>query len=102
MKKQIYKVSLAIVAMLSSISCNDSFLERIPLDEITSENFWNTENDLKVYNNGLYDIARNEDNVPILMGHDEGFDSQARGIWFLDGFSDNTAPRHSRGDFFQR
>jgi len=102
MKKQIIKISFAAFATLFSVSCNDDFLERKPLDQISSENFWTTENDLKVYNNGLYHIARNEDNVNILMGHDEGFDSQARGIWFLDGFSDNTAPRHSRADFFQR
>ena len=102
MKNHIIKFSLVVFATLLSVSCNDDFLERKPLDQITSESFWNTENDLRVYNNGLYHLARVEDNVPILMGHDEGFDSQARGIWFLDGFSDNTAPRHSRGDFFQR
>ena len=102
MKKQIIKVSLVVFATLLSISCNDDFLERKPLDQISSENFWNTENDLRVYNNNLYHLARNEDHVPILMGHDEGFDSQSRGIWYLDGFSDNTAPRHSRADFFQK
>ncbi len=96
------KISLVILATMISVSCNDDFLNRTPLDKISSENFWNTENDLRVYNNSLYHIARNEDNVPILMGHDEGFDSQARGIWYLDGFSDNTGPRHSRSDFFQR
>ncbi len=93
---------MVLATMVVSISCNDSFLERTPLDEISNDTFWNTENDLRVYNNSLYHLARFEDNVPILMGHDEGFDSQARGIWFLDGFSDNTAPRHARGDFFQR
>lgn len=102
MKKQIIKVSLVVFATLFSISCNDDFLERKPLDQISSDNFWNTENDLRVYNNGLYHLARNEDNVPMLMGHGDGFWSQARGIWYLDGFSDNTAPRHSRADFFQR
>jgi hypothetical protein len=102
MKKHIIHITPFLLAMVLSVSCNDDFLQRTPLDEISNEIFWNTENDLKVYNNGLYHLARNEDNVPILMGHDEGFDSQARGIWFLDGFSDNTGPRHSRADFFQR
>ena len=102
MKKHIIKAGLLLFATLLSVSCNDDFLERTPLDEIRNDVFWNTESDLKVYNNGIYHLARNEDNVPILMGHDEGFDSQARGIWYLDGFSDNTGPRHSRADFFQR
>lgn len=102
MKTQIIKLFLVLIGTMGSISCNDDFLERKRLDQISTENFWNTENDLKVYNNGLYHLARNEDNVPILMGHDEGFDSQSRGPWYLDGMSDNTAPRHSRADFFQR
>ncbi len=100
MRKYIIKISLAFAVLM--FGCNDEFLERQPLDEITNEAFWNTENDLKVYNNSLYDLARDDENVPILMGHDDGFESQSRGIWHLSGFSDDTAPRHSRHDFFQR
>ncbi len=100
MKKYIITMSLTVVATM--FSCNDDFLDRQPLDQISNDVFWTTENDMLVYNNSLYDLARFEDNVPILMGHDEGFDSQSRGMWFHDGFSDNTAPRHSRGDRFQR
>lgn len=102
MKAPIFnKVCLIVFATLMSVSCNDDFLERTPLDEISNETFWNTENDLRVYNNGLYNIARREDDVSILVGHDEGFDSQSRGPWFWDGMSDNTGPRHSRALFFQ-
>jgi hypothetical protein len=93
---------MVVVATLLSFSCNDEFLDRQPLDEISNDSFWNTENDLSVYNNSLYDLARNDDNVPIFMGHDDGFDSQKYGIWYLDGFSDNTGPRHSRSLNFQR
>ncbi len=93
---------MAVFATLIAVSCNDDFLERMPLDEISNETFWNTENDLKVYNNGLYNIARREDDVSILVGHDEGFDSQSRSPWYWDGMSDNTAPREARADFFQR
>lgn len=100
MKKYISKISLALAVIM--FGCNDEFLERQPLDEIPNEAFWNTENDLRVYNNSFYDIARNDDNIPIMMGHDDGFDSQSKGIWHLSGFSDDTAPRHSRHDFFQR
>lgn len=101
MKKYI-KFFLAVVITLLSFSCNDDFLERRPLSQITSEYYWVTENDLRVYNNSIYDLAKNEDHVSMLMGHDEGFDSQSRGYIHQDGFSDNTAPRHSRHDFFQK
>ena len=100
MKIYISKITLVLAVIM--FGCNDEFLDRQPLDEISNEAFWNTENDLRVYNNSLYDLARNDDNVPILMGHHDGFSSQRWGIWHLAGFSDDTAPRHSRHDFFQR
>lgn len=62
---------IALIALLFvGTSCNDEFLERIPLDSVSNETFWNTENDLAVYNNSLYDLSRNDNNVPINMGHD--------------------------------
>jgi hypothetical protein len=102
MKKHIIKVCLMVVATMVSYSCNDEFLERYPLDQISNESFWNTENDLRVYNNSFYHIARREDDVSMLMGHDEGFDSNRSSIWHLDGFSDNTAPRHARHIRYQQ
>ncbi len=100
MNRYILKISCALAVLM--FGCNDEFLDRQPLDQISNDVFWNTENDLAVYNNSLYDLARNDANVPILMGHDDGFDSQSRGIWHLSGFTDDTAPRHPRHDFFQR
>ncbi|GAA5221930.1 RagB/SusD family nutrient uptake outer membrane protein [Membranihabitans marinus] len=94
--------ALSMVALMLTMGCNDDFLERYPLDEISNETFWNTENDLKVYNNGLYDLTRNDDNVPILMGHDGGFNSHKYGIWYTDEFTDNIAPRHSRHNRYQQ
>ncbi len=98
----IRRISLLAVATVLSFSCNDDFLEKAPLDEISNEIFWNTENDLLVYNNSLYHIARDDERVPILMGHDDGFDSRRIGIWYIDHFSDNIAPRHSRHIEYQR
>lgn len=102
MKKHIIKISLVLVATFLSFSCNDEFLERYPLDQISSEAFWNTESDLQVYNNGLYHIARREDDVSMLMGHDEGFDSNRSSIWYIDGFAGNTASRHARHTRYQQ
>jgi starch-binding outer membrane protein, SusD/RagB family len=90
MKKYIYKFSFTLFLITALSGCNDDFLERLPLDEISNETFWNTENDLLVYNNGLYAMTLNNDNVPIMMGHSTGNNIQS--IWFQDAFSDNLAP----------
>ncbi len=101
--KHILKYKFLIVgAALLMFSCNDDFLERAPLDEISAETFWNTESDLKVYNNRIYDLARSDNDVPILMGHDAGFSSHRWGIWYQDEFADNIAPRHSRHTRYQQ
>ena len=91
-------VSLAILFT----GCNNDFMDRQPLDEISNEAFWNTENDLMVYNNSLYNLARNDNDVPIMMGHHNGFSSHRWGIWHMDGMSDNMGPRHPRHNFFQQ
>ncbi len=102
MKKILLKSNFILLATLLCFSCNDDFLERSPLDEISNSSFWNTENDLRVYNNSLYNIARNDNDVPIFMAFDDGFDSHRYGIWHLSGFSDDTGPRHSRHDNYQK
>ena len=102
MKNFKLKINFLFVATLLLFSCNDEFLERLPLDRISNETFWSSENDLKVYNNHLYNMARNDINVPIMMGHHEGFDSNWCGIWYLDEFSDNIAPRETRHLDYQK
>ncbi len=103
MKKYIKSnLSILAIGLFVLSSCNDQFLERKPLDRITNETFWNTENDLRVYNNGLYNLMLFNDNVPILHGHDEGFNSHFLSFWFLDEFADNMAPRHARHTVYQQ
>lgn len=102
MKKNILRISLAVVATVLSVSCNDDFLQREPLDQVNNNTFWETENHLRVYNNTFYHLARIESATPIIMGHDQGFESQSRGPWYLDGMADNTANRAGRGEPFQR
>ena len=102
MKNNILKYSLIFLAIFVWEGCNNDFLERYPLDRISAETFWNTENDLKVYNNRIYDQARNDNDVPILHAHDDGFDSHRYSIWMLDEFTDNIAPTHSRHTRYQQ
>jgi len=93
---------MVVIATFLSFSCNDEFLDRQPLDEISNDSFWNTENDLMVYNNSLYNLVREDDKIGIFMGFDDGFGSRRHGIWHESGYSDNTAPRHSRHNEYQR
>lgn len=86
-----------IIAAMSLISCNDDFLERSPLDEVINEIFWNNENDIINYNNNLYEIAKDDRTVPILMGLGPGpgvlFE---HGLWWMDEMSDNLGATHPR------
>lgn len=92
----------AFLVSLLLIGCDENFLTKTPLDQVTDEVFWRTENDLRVYNNGLYNMARNDNDVPILMAHDDGFDSHRYSYWYLDEFTDNMAPLHSRHTRYQQ
>lgn len=86
--KNIKKGFFPIIIILL-ISCNDAFLERYPLDVISNETFWNTENDLKVYNNSIYRLAMDDANVPIMLGFSSFWNSTGYHIWYLDEMSDN-------------
>lgn len=90
MKRYINKIAFLCLMFVVLSGCNNDFLERYPLDQISNETFWNTENDLIVYNNGLYNMTINHDNVPILMGHSTGNNNLS--VWFQDAFTDNMAP----------
>ncbi|WP_186757441.1 RagB/SusD family nutrient uptake outer membrane protein [Echinicola salinicaeni] len=50
--KKIYIVITCFVGLLWG--CNDEFMERYPLDQISDENFWRTEQDLELYCNNFY------------------------------------------------
>ena len=45
---------LAITCASALLGCNDDFMDRFPLDSVTDENFWHTENDLKLFANKFY------------------------------------------------
>jgi len=94
MQKFKIKPGLVIIATILFLGCNNGFMERYPLDSISNETFWNSENDLIVYNNSLYNLMKDDNKVPILIGHG----TYDIGRWFLDEFSDNygsTEPRHN-------
>ena len=77
--------------------CNDDFLERQPLDQISKGTFWKSENDLRVYNNNFYDMAADDDDHPVMMGHtNSGWETRRVSIWYLDEYTDNMAATRNR------
>jgi hypothetical protein len=66
------QIMLALIAALFLGSCNDDFMDRLPQTEIGVENFFNTEEDLKMYCYGLYDFPS-----PWTYVADGGTDNQA-------------------------
>lgn len=59
-----YIFALGLTSMLLP-GCNNDFMERYPLDEITDESFWKTETDLKLMLNSLYPLY--------IIGHGSGW-----------------------------
>lgn len=92
MKTKIIKIGIGVFAAFVLLSCNDDFLERYPLDELSNETFWKTENDLAVYNNSIYNLTKEDRQTAVMMGHDSRIRSIDGSYLYLDGFSDNLAP----------
>ncbi|MGH2645301.1 MAG: RagB/SusD family nutrient uptake outer membrane protein, partial [Chitinophagaceae bacterium] len=47
-------ILLLCLMVLALGSCNNNFMNRLPLDQITDQNYWHTENDLRLYCNSFY------------------------------------------------
>lgn len=58
--KNIKNYILISALLFLAMACNNDYLERYPLDELTNETFWQSENDLKAYTAGLYSILDGE------------------------------------------
>ena len=53
--KKIFYTILILFTGINLISCDKDLLDKTPLDEISDPEFWNTENDLKLYVSNLYE-----------------------------------------------
>jgi hypothetical protein len=47
---------IALLLLFLVSGCDDSFMERYPLDAISEQNFWKSESDLKLYVNRFYPV----------------------------------------------
>ena len=52
--KKLYYISVLFSLLL--FSCNDSFLDRPPLDELTDDNYWQTEQHVINAANACYPV----------------------------------------------
>jgi starch-binding outer membrane protein, SusD/RagB family len=98
--KSILKQYFIFILLLFIIgACNDEFLERYPLDSLSSETFWKTESDLMNYNNRFYGMLSANHahrDIPILMGC---IDNQwTGGFWYGALFGDDFGPTHNRAE----
>lgn len=96
--KTLVKCVIFSSMLLMGYGCTD-FLNRKPLDEISNEGFWNTEEDMKVYNNRLYHMAADCGKTGIMIAH-----GLTRGYitsyLFIEQMSDNLASTNARSSFF--
>ena len=80
MKKSIQYIFI-LALIVSAVSCNDSFLDRTPLNNISDAKYWLSTNDLKLYVNNFYN--RND-----LLALENGWGSIGIYGWDADNGSD--------------
>lgn len=91
--KKIFKYTIyTIGSLLLFTNCNDSFLEREPTNDLNDAKYWKTANDLKVYNNGIYEAAGNNDENVFYLGNGHGgYNSSLYSSMAVESQSDNFA-----------
>ena len=58
------KIPYILFAILfSAAGCSDEFLDRLPLDQITDETFWKTEEQLILAVNGCYGALKGKNTI---------------------------------------
>lgn len=101
MKNITKQLGLLLLTLFAFSSCEDEFLDRFPLDELSNETYWRNEADMRNYNNSFYDLIRQDDTYPIAMGLGEGAGVNfTQGIWWQDQMSDNLGAIHPRAQAF--
>ena len=57
MKNFLKRSSILLLSCAALISCNDDFLERLPLDEVAAEKYFTKPLDLEIYMNQFYNAS---------------------------------------------
>lgn len=70
-------------------SCNDSFMDRTPTDNLNDVSFWKTQNDLETYNNGIYNEAASNDYEFMTAYSNSGYNAFVYSVFSREIQSDN-------------
>ena len=94
--KNIFSKSVILgVIALASISCNDSFLERTPTNDLNPDSYWKTLTDLQSYCNGIYnaisDNAGTDDYSLILGFTNNAYNGKTTSVIPTEAMTDNYA-----------
>lgn len=76
-------------------SCNDSFLDREPTHDLNDASYWKTAEDLKTFNNGIYNIAATNDYEFFSAYSNNGSSSITYSMHSRETQSDNAVGLHS-------
>ncbi|MCW9707989.1 RagB/SusD family nutrient uptake outer membrane protein [Fodinibius salsisoli] len=94
--KRIYIVSVILLMSISILSCNDGFMTRAPLDEVSDENFWRTAQDMELYTNTFYQTYIRGHGYSWAAGRVQPYGVN-EGLAYRDVLSDNAAPESYLG-----
>lgn len=86
MKNSIYLIGLIFIVLMSMTSCDKAFLDKKPLDQISSAIFFKRTSDLELYMNGFYEPNNN------LLEYGESFtggNNYSQLMFLMDKGSDN-------------
>lgn len=92
MKRNINIYTLGVISCLLLFGCKKNLLDKYPLDQITDENYWKTENDLKLYTNSLYPKYIVGFGTDFADGTVQPYGVNVNTLVYGDVISDNAAP----------
>lgn len=70
-------IALSLALSLSLTACDDAFLDRQPLDAISDQSFWKTDEQLQLAANGLYAYLKGKNTVDMENLGDNTYNSSA-------------------------
>lgn len=99
------KYSIPILFSLAIVfqSCNNGFLDRLPTTDLNDGLYWNSEDDLKAYANGIYNQAGNNGDYMFFLGFtNTAFGSATHAVVPIEAQTDNHGSRASEHETFIR
>lgn len=92
MKKIYRNIALCGVLAMFATSCNDSFLDRNPTNDMNGDVFWKNIEHLEAYTNGIYNEAGDNGTYKFLLGFTgDAWSSNTKSVITREAMSDNYA-----------